>query len=151
MLMADLELIRDFVNTADLEGRRDDLLDARGLVRWLAQHRLAGEHVRARATDAEEARAVREALRELLRSNNGVAVDEAAAAATLDAASRRAGLTVRFAGDAIRLEPRERGVSGALGTVLAAVAVAVARGGWPRVKAGRPAPRPLGVVDKATN
>jgi len=151
MLMADLELIRDFVNTADLEGLRDDLLDARGLVRWLAQHRLAGEHVRARATDAEEARAVREALRELLRSNNGVAVDEAAAAATLDAASRRAGLTVRFAGDAIRLEPRERGVSGALGSVLAAVAEAMADGSWRRLKACRSDTCRWAFVDNARN
>ena len=83
--MADLDLVRDFVNSVDFEEQRDELSDARGLVRWLAGHRLAGAHARARDADAAGARAVREALRELLRANNGVAVDEAAAAATLDA------------------------------------------------------------------
>jgi len=149
--MADLELIRDFVNTADLEQQLDDLGDAGGLVRWLAARRLAGKRARARAGDAAAARAVREALRELLRANNGVPVDEAAAAATLDAASRRAGLTVRFAGGAIRLEPRERGVSGALGAVLAAVAAAMADGSWQRLKACRSDTCRWAFVDSARN
>jgi predicted RNA-binding Zn ribbon-like protein len=149
--MADLELIRDFVNTADLEERRDDLQDARGLVRWLAAHRLAGARARARAEDAAEARAVREALRELLRANNGVAVDEASAAATLDAAGRRAGLAVRFVGGSIRLVPSRRGVSGALGGVLAATAEAMADGSWQRLKACRSYTCRWAFVDHARN
>jgi len=149
--MADLVLIRDFVNTADFEERRDELADARGLVRWLAAHRLAGEHARARAADAADARAVREALRELLRANNGAAVDEQAAAATLDAASRRAGLAVRFTGGAIRLEPRRRGVTGALGEVLATVAEAMADGSWQRLKACRSDTCRWAFVDNARN
>src|SRR4051812_29542458 len=99
--MADLELVQDFVNSAEFDEGRDDLQDARGLVRWLAAHRLATPQARARETDAVEARAVREALRELLRANNGITVDEVAAAATLDSAARRAGLTVRFEAGAI--------------------------------------------------
>ena len=76
---------------------------------------------------------MREALRELLRANNGVEVDEAAAAA-----SRRAGLTVRFEpGGAIHLVPGERGVRGAVGSVLAAAADAMAEGSWQRLKACR--------------
>jgi len=149
--MADLELIRDFVNTADLEERRDELEDPRGLVRWLAAHRLAGEHARARAEDAADARAVREALRELLRANNGVAVDEAAAAATLDAASRRAGLSVRFTDGSIRLVPREHGVSGALGGVLGAAAEAMADGTWQRLKACRSDTCRWAFIDNARN
>ena len=149
--MADLELIRDFVNTADLEQRRDELRDARGLVRWLAAHRLVGERARARAADATDARAVREALRDLLRANNGIDVDEAAAAATLDAASRRAGLAVRFAGGTIQLEPRGRGVGGALGGVLAAVAEAMADGSWQRLKACRSDACRWAFVDNARN
>ena len=73
--MANLELISEFVNTADLEDRRDDLEHGRGLVRWLAEHRLVNGPTRATERDAENARAVREALRELLRANNGVDVD----------------------------------------------------------------------------
>jgi predicted RNA-binding Zn ribbon-like protein len=149
--MADLELVQDFVNTADLEHQRDELQDARGLTRWLALHRLAGPHARARDTDAAAARDVREALRELLRANNGLDVDEAAAAATLDAASRRAGLTVRFEKGVIRLVPRERGVRGALGNVLAAAAEAMADGSWQRLKACRSDTCQWAFVDNARN
>jgi predicted RNA-binding Zn ribbon-like protein len=149
--MADLELVQDFVNSAAFEEQRDDLRDARGLVRWLALHRLAGPHARAREADAADARAVREALRELLRANNGIAVDEAAAAATLDAAARRAGLTVRFDTGAIRLAPRERSVQGALGSVLAAAAEAMADGSWQRLKACRSDTCRWAFVDHARN
>jgi predicted RNA-binding Zn ribbon-like protein len=149
--MANLDLVRDFVNSVDLEEQRDDLSDAPGLVRWLAGHRLAGAHARARDADAAEARAVREALRELMRANNGVTVDEAAAAATLDAAARRAGLAVRFDSGAIRLAPRERGVQGALGSVLAAAAEAMADGSWQRLKACRSDTCRWAFVDNARN
>ncbi len=149
--MADLELVQDFVNSAEFEEQRDDLRDARGLVRWLAEHRLAGPHARAREADAADARAVREALRQLLRANNGIAVDEAAAAATLDAASRRAGLMVRFEAGAIRLVPRERGVHGAVGNVLAAAAEAMADGSWQRLKACRSETCRWAFVDQARN
>src|SRR3979490_3633017 len=94
--MADLELISEFVNTADLEDRRDDLERGRGLVRWLADHRLVNGPTHASERDAESARAVREALRELLRANNGVDVDRDQASATLDEAARLAGLAGRF-------------------------------------------------------
>jgi predicted RNA-binding Zn ribbon-like protein len=149
--MADLELVQDFVNSVDLEQQRDELLDARGLVRWLALHRLAEAHARARDADAADARAVREALRELLRANNGIAVDEAAAAATLDGAARRAGLTVRFEKGAIRLVPAERGVRGGLGAVLAAAAEAMADGSWQHLKACRADDCRWAFVDHARN
>jgi predicted RNA-binding Zn ribbon-like protein len=149
--MADLNLVRDFVNSADLEEQCDELSDARGLVRWFAGHRLAAARARARNADAADARAVREALRELLRANNGVVVDEAAAAATLDAAALRAGLAVRFEAGAIRLAPRERGVQGALGNVLAAAAEAMADGSWQRLKACRSDTCRWAFVDNARN
>jgi predicted RNA-binding Zn ribbon-like protein len=149
--MADLELVRDFVNSVDLEEQRDELQDPRGLVRWLAAHRLAGSRVRARDGDLAEARAVREALRELLRANNGISVDEAAATATLDAAARHAKLAVRFDSGAIRLVPRERGVQGGLGAVLAAAAEAMADGSWQRLKACRSDTCRWAFVDNARN
>lgn len=149
--MADLELVQDFVNSADFEEERDDLLDARGLVRWLAAHRLAGARARASEREAADARAVREALRELLRANNGIDVDEAAAAATLDAAARRAALTVRFDTGVVRLVPGTRGVQGALGSVLAAAAEAMADGSWQRLKACRADDCRWAFVDQARN
>ena len=150
--MANLDLVRDFVNSVDLEEQRDELSDAPGLVRWLARHRLAGARARARDADAAEARAVREALRELMRANNGIAVDEAAAAATLDAAGRRAGLGVRFdAEGAVHFVPRETGVRGALGVVLAAAAEAMADGSWQLLKACRSDTCRWAFVDHARN
>jgi predicted RNA-binding Zn ribbon-like protein len=150
--VADLELVQDFVNSAELEEQRDDLGDARGLVQWLASHGLAGPRARARESDVVAARAVREALRELLRANNGIAVDEAAAAATLDAAGRRAGLGVRFdAEGAVHFVPRETGVRGALGVVLAAAAEAMADGSWQLLKACRSDTCRWAFVDHARN
>jgi len=149
--MADLDLVRDFVNSVDIEQQRDELQDGRGLVSWFAAHRLAFTPVRARDADAADARAVREALRELLRANNGIPVDEAAAAATLDAAARRAGLEVRFDGGAVRLAPRKGGVQGALGNVLAAAAEAMADGSWQRLKACRSDTCRWAFVDNARN
>ncbi len=134
---SDLELIRDFVNSADLEAACDELDDPRGLERWFADHRLIRRGDRASALDAEAARDVREALRELLRANNGFPVARDRASAVLDGVARRTGLAVRFDTGSIRLVPRERGVQGALGAVLAAAAAAMADGSWTRLKACR--------------
>ena len=149
--MTNLDLLCDFVNSVELEAGKDDLADARGLVRWLSAHGLAGARSRATDADAAEVRAVREALRELMRANNDVAADRSAAAAILDAASRRAGLAVRFDAGSVRLVPRERGVHGALGAVLAAAAYAMADGSWPRVKACRSDTCRWAFVDNARN
>jgi len=149
--LTNLDLLCDFVNSAELEAGQDDLADARGLVRWLSAHGLAGAHARATDADAAEARAVREALRELMRANNGVAADTAAASSTLDTASRRAGLAVRFDTGSIRLVPRGRGVHGALGAVLAAAGHAMADGSWQRVKACRSDTCRWAFVDNARN
>src|SRR4029077_3722744 len=136
-MAADLQLVCDFVNSVELEERRDELADGRGLVRWLAAHGLAGEHSRASDADAADARALREALRELMRANNGIAADRAPAVVTLDAAGRRAKLAARFDSGAIRPVPAERGVRGALGVVLGAAGEAMSDGSWQRAKACR--------------
>jgi predicted RNA-binding Zn ribbon-like protein len=136
-VVADLQLVCDFVNSVELESGSDELADARGLVRWLSAHGLAGEHARATDADAAEARALREALRDLMRANNGDPADRVAAAALLDASGRRAALAVRFDSGSIRLVPRERGVRGALGIVLGAAGEAMADGSWRRAKACR--------------
>src|SRR3982751_7047939 len=98
-----LDLIRDFVNTADLEAGEDKLADARGLQFWLVFHGLAELRHRATDEDAAEARAVREALRDLLSAHTGVDVDRDVASRTLDIAARNAGLSVRFVNGAIAL------------------------------------------------
>jgi len=61
--MESLELIRDFVNTADLEDGEEQLNDPRALQYWLVFHGLAELRHRASAADLEEAITLREALR----------------------------------------------------------------------------------------
>lgn len=149
--MTPLELIESFVNTAELEEGRDDLREPAGLIRWLAEHGLASARSRATHRDADDARAVREALRELLRANNGVEVDRDSASATLDEAARRAGLAVRFDSGSIRLVPTRGGVGGAVALVLAAVAETMADGSWRKLKACRADDCRWAFVDHARN
>lgn len=149
--MSALELICDFVNTADLEAGEDKLADARGLQYWLVFHGLAELRDRATEADAAAARALREALRELLRSHTGCAVDRDSASETLDAVARGAGLDVRFADGAIRFVPRKHGAVGGLGLLLAAVGQAMADGSWQRLKACRSDTCRWAFIDLARN
>ncbi len=141
----ELHLVRDFVNTLDREGGTDALADADGLAGWLRARGLW----RAGCTeeDAAAARELREALRDLMRANNGCESDPGASAATLDAASRREGLAVRFDAGSIRLVAPAGGV----GAVLAAAGQAMADGSWSRVKACRSDSCRWAFVDNARN
>jgi predicted RNA-binding Zn ribbon-like protein len=149
--MPALELIRDFVNTADLEAGEDRLADARGLQYWLVFHGLAELRDRATDADAAAARALREALRELLRGHNGFEVDHDAASETLDDVARRAGLDVRFADGAVHFVPRKKGAAGGLGLLLAAVGEAMADGSWQRLKACKSDTCRWAFIDHARN
>jgi predicted RNA-binding Zn ribbon-like protein len=146
----DLELVRVFVNTLDVENGVDELVDAGALTAWLRERKLlrGGAATRAKLV---EARRVREALRVLLLANNGVSVRKEAAAA-LDRAARRAGLGVRFRpGGTAVLEPTAAGVDRALGRLLAVVAAAMADGTWSRLKACRAENCRWAFYDRARN
>jgi predicted RNA-binding Zn ribbon-like protein len=145
--MSPIELVRDFVNTADLEDGEEKLADVRALQYWLVFHGLAELSDRATAADLEQALAVREALRELLRAHTGVEADVEEASRVLDEAARRLGLTLRFADGTIVFGPAERG----LGGVLAAVATAMADGSWERLKACRSDTCRWAFIDTARN
>jgi predicted RNA-binding Zn ribbon-like protein len=86
---------------------------------------------------------VREAIRVLLRANNGVDDGIAAASRTLDDAARRAGLRVGFVDGRLVFRSRSR--------VLAAVAEAMADGSWARLKACRADDCKWAFVDNARN
>jgi predicted RNA-binding Zn ribbon-like protein len=149
--MKGLELIRDFVNTADLERGDDALANPRGLQSFLALHALAEPRDRATAGDLAEARAIREAVRDLLGAHTGADVDRDAASATLDRASRKAGLAVRFDGGVVHFRAGGQGISGGLGRLLAAVAEAMADGSWQRLKACRSDSCRWAFIDNARN
>jgi predicted RNA-binding Zn ribbon-like protein len=116
--MGALEMIRDFVNTADFEEGREDLTDP-------------------------AARELREALRTLLRANNGVPVDVAGASRVLSRAARVADLRVGFADGTLLFESTDR--------ILAAVAESMADGSWSRLKACRSDTCQFAFIDTARN
>jgi predicted RNA-binding Zn ribbon-like protein len=92
---------------------------------------------RVSTADLEEAKRVREALRDLLAEQNEIAVDIAPAGAELDDAICRAKLALRFVDCEMRLVPGVGGARGAVGQILADVARAMSDGTWERMKACR--------------
>ncbi len=130
-----LDLVIDFVNTADLETGEDALAGPGELGAWLADR---GAPAGRRPTRAELATALelREALRAAMLTNNG-GPPEPAAEGRIEEAARRGELSVTFASGSARLEPRAAGTAGALAALLVPVAEAMADGTWARVKACR--------------
>ena len=132
----DLERVRDFVNTLDVESGDDALSSPDALRVWLEDQGLAPGRGASRP-DLVAARRLREALRALLLENNGLSVRKEAAL-TLNRTAARAHLGLRFdSGGEARLEPAARGVDAALGRLLAIAASAMADGTWTRLKACR--------------
>lgn len=128
-----LVLIKDFVNTLDLEDGTEALSGPSALGRWLTERGLMAAPD---ATPEEHALALatRERVRRLLLANNGEPANPEDLAA-LDRLAVKALLTPRFDADGVRLEPRAGGVTGALGRLLAIMADAMAEGNWTRLKA----------------
>ena len=132
-----LETVRAFVNTRDIDDDIEELARPADLAAWLAGHDLLGGAATTRASgeDLRHAVELREALRAHLLAHHGEPLDPAAVR-TLDDASRRAGLTLRFTGpDSTGLEPAAGGVDGALGRLLAIIDAAARDGTWQRLKA----------------
>jgi predicted RNA-binding Zn ribbon-like protein len=134
----DLELVRRFVNTLDLDDGSDAIASDSALAGWLRDHGLIAEGGQARPVDVDRAVALREALRELmLRNNDGGSVDPAAPA-TLDRLAARAALRLRVGSDGLaRLEPEGEDVDAALGRLLVTVYRSMENGTWSRLKACR--------------
>ena len=130
----ELETVRAFVNSVDFEDETEELTDPHALVRWLADHDLIERDAIAGAADLRRAIDVREALRALMRANNG-GDPSTEAMATLRGASERAKVALEFGPDGSSLEPHAAGVDGALGRLLVRVHAAQHDGTWQRMKA----------------
>ena len=147
----ELELVRAFVNTLDVEGGADELSTPAALAGWLQERGLLEQGFRVEKSELGRALAVRAALRALLVANTAGELAPGAAA-TLDDAARRAGVALRFLPDGNALqEPAARGVDGAIGRVLAIVAAAQAEGTWTRLKACRNGDCLWAFYDRARN
>jgi predicted RNA-binding Zn ribbon-like protein len=133
----ELELVRAFVNTRDIEEDIDEVASPSQLRAWLSDRGLLSRSGRVTPAGVERARRLREGLRELLLANNGAPVDRRAVR-ELNAISERAPLSVRFGADGsgvLKAVPGD--VDGAIARLLGVVAGAMADGTWPRLKACR--------------
>jgi len=131
-----LRLVQLFVNTVDHEHGRELLGSPADLRDWLGEH-LPVKVARSKLTDLARALELREALRSLLRGNNGFATPPDAVAA-INRAARAARLSILMtpAGQ-VKLEPEAAGVDSALGHIVAVAMAAMLDGSWRRLKACR--------------
>jgi predicted RNA-binding Zn ribbon-like protein len=121
---APLRLVQLFVNTADQENGSEWLPDQAALDAWLSEHGLSGP------VELRNAVELREALRALLRANNGKPRSAAAVATVNDAA-----VALAIALDADGLVRISAG--DALGRIVAVAVTAMLDGTWPRLKVCR--------------
>jgi predicted RNA-binding Zn ribbon-like protein len=127
----DVELVRSFVNTVDVDEGTDELGSPAALERWLRAQRVIAKGVAASGRDLALALRLRGALREVLLANHSGTPSPAAEAA-LEDVCRELPLTVVCSPEA--LAPATGGVRGALAKVVAASASARIRGTWGRLK-----------------
>ena len=131
----ELELVRDFVNTRDLEKGTDRIDEPRRLSSWMVEQGLASVGQMLTDEDVARARNLREALRAMLLANAGFPLAQETVEELNDAA-RAARLGIR-AGDAgqVALVPAGEGLDRAIGRLLSIVVAAQENGTWPRLKA----------------
>lgn len=130
----ELELIREFVNTFDLEDGEERLASAGALAAWLDEHGLDADP-RPGEDDLARAIRMREALRGLLVANNEGS-DPADAAAELRAEAARAAVRLDVDGAGrVSTAPSSGGVDGLAARLLGIVARSQAEGTWARLKA----------------
>jgi predicted RNA-binding Zn ribbon-like protein len=133
MVSSGLELIRDFVNTVDLEEGTDRIADPVGLASWLSE--AVGIEVEPPAASGHAAiLELRESLRGMLLANNGVPLDEPRLKGLRDAAARTE-LAVAVDGRSVGLRSAGNGLAAFEAAVLLAVADAQEHGIWSRIKA----------------
>jgi predicted RNA-binding Zn ribbon-like protein len=140
-------LLRDFVNTYDIQCDIDELGAPSDLGGWLAERGLAPSGTRAEETDLGAAVALRGGLRAAMLGHHGPAAGERP-----DELDRLlAALPLRVSLDGPALVPVHGGVRGALAGVAAAVMASMADGTWPRLKVCREATCRWAFLDTSKN
>jgi predicted RNA-binding Zn ribbon-like protein len=134
----ELELVRAFVNTIDIEAATEEIAEPADLAGWLERHGLAAPPLKAGSADVGHAVELREALRAVLLAHNGGADAPTGATAALERTARRARIALHFdEHGGAQLEPEATGVDAGLGRLLTIVQRAIAEGTWLRLKACR--------------
>jgi predicted RNA-binding Zn ribbon-like protein len=121
-------LVRDFVNSYDVEAGTEALSGPDELGRFLAEHALPTGVPTGR--DLADAVAVREGLRAALRANH----DGTVPAVDLDRLTRAFPLRLDFTDEGPTLMPVQDGPRGGIATILAAAAASGQDGTWRRLK-----------------
>jgi predicted RNA-binding Zn ribbon-like protein len=130
----ELDFVRHFVNTRELDPERERIGDPETLSEWLRAEGIEAPKA-LRQGDVERAAAFREAVRAMLLANAGLALD-AGAVRELRAAADAAPLAVEIADDgSLATVPAAAGVDALIARVLAAIAAAQRTGEWERLKA----------------
>jgi predicted RNA-binding Zn ribbon-like protein len=130
-----LELVREFVNTHELDRHTDELSSVATTTRWLEARGLSGADGSLPEHDRERLVAVREALRLLLLANNSGDPAPEPALRTLNEQSTEAALGLRFDADGAQLVSGCGGVDSAIAELLAIVHDSMRDGTWQRLKA----------------
>jgi predicted RNA-binding Zn ribbon-like protein len=132
----ELELVRQFLNTIDIEDGIEEIGTPAQLGVWLAEHGLSKGRQLGDG-DVRRAIAMREGLRAMTLANNGEPLPRDAVP-RLNSIAEEVQLRVRFDEHGRpALEPVGVGPEAPLGELLAIVFRSVAEGTWPRLKACR--------------
>ena len=131
---ARLAQLAAFINTHDIEDRRDTIATPGTLHDWLVDNGLIDRRVRLTDADVERARELRETLRDVAEANAGHGGD--AAIDRLDAIAAEVPLRLRFRPSG-ELEAERGGIDAAFAALLASVQGAMTDGTWSRFKACR--------------
>ncbi|MFF4587832.1 CGNR zinc finger domain-containing protein [Streptomyces sp. NPDC001388] len=129
-----LALVQSFVNSLNVEFGPDEFATVEGFTRWLGEYGPPG--AASEVTEADRRRAVelREALRALLRENNGGEPDPAARAA-VERLAAQLPLVLGFDATGLPgLRPVHDGARGLMAQVLGIVVEAAGEGTWQRLK-----------------
>jgi predicted RNA-binding Zn ribbon-like protein len=131
-----LELVRQFVNTLDIEMDADELESPAALGSWLGERDLLPQGTKVGRGALRRAIELREALRQLLLANNGAPL-EPHAIETLNRAISDAALAVSFDLDEGRpaLAVKGSGPGAVVAPIVAIVYEAMVNGTWERLKA----------------
>jgi predicted RNA-binding Zn ribbon-like protein len=146
-----LDVVRDFVNTRDLETGVDAIETPDKLATWFSDQGLVDDLVEPTREEHADAIAVREAIRELLLANNAVPADAETASKTLEDAGRKAHLGVRFENGRPVLAPEGDDARSAIGRIVALVAELTPTEEWKRLKTCRDENCRVVFYDKSRN
>lgn len=129
----DLEVVRRFINTLDIEDGTDLLEDIEGCGMWLREQGLLTIADTFTAIDVEQVCAFREALRDLLAARHDHADLSPELIDSLNQVAIAARLTAVIGHNGWSLEPQAHGSDGALGRLVVMMLTAISDGTWDRL------------------